>query len=144
MNPLHLTGKQLEIMKVVLAGNGTDGDANLIPVDLDELLERLGYQTTKASIQFSLRALIARGLMEKGEPENRRGRQRAIIKPTEKGAEAYRWSTRPPEPARIPMPKHIDLGSPAAPASPEILPELGSIIEDLESISGAEEGTKTQ
>ena len=34
-------------------------------LDLDELLEILPYRTTKQSIQFSLRALIKKGLVEK-------------------------------------------------------------------------------
>ncbi|WP_411512025.1 hypothetical protein QM042_02020 [Escherichia coli] len=35
-------------------------------LDLDELLEVLPYKTTKQSMQFSIRALVKKGLVEKG------------------------------------------------------------------------------
>lgn len=37
----------------------------------DELLEVLPYKTTKQSIQFSIRALIKKGLVEKGHTRQR-------------------------------------------------------------------------
>lgn len=77
---MELTTKQLSIMKVIVAGN-TDGSV----VDLDQILERLDYKTTKESLQFSLRALIAHGLIQKAGRENRRGRSRTLIKPTGMG-----------------------------------------------------------
>lgn len=73
---MHLTTKQLELMRVIC---GADD------IDLDEILERLGYETSKASLQFSIRALVGHGLIKKRGVEKRRGRQRQVIEPTEKG-----------------------------------------------------------
>jgi DNA-binding MarR family transcriptional regulator len=80
---MALTNKQIEILKVLVAGDGNDVEGRLIPADLDELLDRLGYRTTKASMQFSIRALIKRGLIFKAGMEKRRGRQRVLLSPTE-------------------------------------------------------------
>jgi len=66
---------------VISAGND-DGT----PTDLDEVIERVSYKPTKQSIQFSIRALVNHGLIEKGAQEKRRGRLRAIIRITPKGA----------------------------------------------------------
>lgn len=85
MSKLDATNKQLEILRIINVGNGLDGDGRLIPVDLDELLERLSYKPSKESLQFSIRALIARKMIEKGERQTRRGRLRAIILPTALG-----------------------------------------------------------
>ena len=72
-----LTEKQKTIMRVIMARN-EDGSAT----DLDQILERLDYKPSKESLQFSIRALIARGLIKKDETENRRGRRRVIISAT--------------------------------------------------------------
>jgi DNA-binding MarR family transcriptional regulator len=82
---MHLTTKQIDIMRVIVAGDGRDAGGNLIPVDLDQLLERLQYATTKASIQFSIRALIKHNLIYKAGTETRRGRLRVRLAPTERG-----------------------------------------------------------
>ena len=73
-----LSPKQKEIMSVVMKCN-SDGSF----LDLDQILDTLAYVTTKASLQFSLRALIGRGLIAKAPREKRRGQQRAVIAPTE-------------------------------------------------------------
>ncbi|WKZ86330.1 MarR family transcriptional regulator [Ralstonia pickettii] len=78
---MHLTVKQIELMRVIGAGN-PDGS----PADLDQVLERLNYETTKSSIQFSIRALIKHGLIEKGGREKRRGRQRVLLLITSAGS----------------------------------------------------------
>lgn len=78
---MHLTAKQIELLRVISAGND-DGT----PTDLDEVIERVSYKPTKQSIQFSIRALVNHGLIEKGAQEKRRGRLRAIIRITPKGA----------------------------------------------------------
>ncbi|MEB0029202.1 hypothetical protein QN372_00415 [Undibacterium sp. RTI2.1] len=71
-------------MRVIIAGNGESAS-----VDLDEILDRVRYETTKASLQFSIRALIAHKLIEKKGIEKRRGRQRQVIEATELGAATY-------------------------------------------------------
>lgn len=73
-----LTEKQLHIMSVIMKGND-DGSF----VDLDQILERIPYETTKQSIQFSIRALIERQLINKKPHEKRRGRRRVVLGPTE-------------------------------------------------------------
>lgn len=77
---MHLTLKQIELLNTIGRRN-TDGGA----VDLDQLIERLTYKPTKQSVQFSIRALIAHGLIQKDAPEKRRGRTRTLISLTEQG-----------------------------------------------------------
>ena len=38
---MNVTNKQLGILKIIASGNGCRADGNLIPVDLDQLLDRL-------------------------------------------------------------------------------------------------------
>ncbi|HBM2881092.1 TPA: hypothetical protein LVL09_004914 [Klebsiella oxytoca] len=57
---MNLTSKQKDIIKTVNLGYER---GHLL--DLDELLEILPYRTSKQSMQFSLRALIKKGLIEK-------------------------------------------------------------------------------
>lgn len=76
-----LTNKQYKILTVLCHGNGKDEEGKLIPCDLDQLLERVAYETTKASMQFSIRALIKRGMLKK-DTEARRGAKRVIYIPT--------------------------------------------------------------
>lgn len=77
---MYLTTKQLELMRVIAAGN-EDGT----PADLDQIIERVSYKPTKQSIQFSIRALIGHGLIEKVGTDKRRGRQRVLIAATPLG-----------------------------------------------------------
>ncbi|HCD8788967.1 TPA: hypothetical protein NED34_004700, partial [Escherichia coli] len=63
---MTLTDKQKDIIKTLNLGYER---GHLL--DLDELLEVLPYKTTKQSIQFSIRALIKKGLVEKGHTRQR-------------------------------------------------------------------------
>jgi hypothetical protein len=90
-----LTSKQMTIMELVLRGNGTTPDGAFIPIDLDQLLERLPYETTKQSMQFSIRALINREMLERGPRENRRGRSRVTLKPTKLAQQQLRLGIAP-------------------------------------------------
>lgn len=99
MTNLYMTSKQIQVMKVILKGN-TDGSGVWTPVDLDELLERIPYSTSKASMQFTIRYLIKKGCITKGQ-ENRRSYNRAIYTPTEQGksmiqAEDKHWLEKHP------------------------------------------------
>lgn len=76
-----LTDKQYKILVVLCHGNGKSEDGKLIPCDLDELLERIAYKTTKAAMQFSIRALIGHRLLTKGL-EKRRGASRVTYTPS--------------------------------------------------------------
>ena len=58
---MTLTDKQKDIIKTINLGHER---GNLL--DLDELLEVLPYKTTKQSMQFSIRPLVKKGLVEKG------------------------------------------------------------------------------
>lgn len=106
---MHLTTKQIELLTTIGRRN-PDGAA----VDLDQLIERLSYQPSKQSIQFSIRALIAHGLIQKDAPEKRRGRTRTLISLTEAG--------------------QIMIGKPKASfvetLSDELLDELSEVFED--------------
>ena len=80
----NLTDKQYKIMVVICDGNGQDDDGNFIPVDMEQLLDRLAYRTTKASMQFSIRPLVGHRLIVKGY-ERRRGRRHVTYTPTKLG-----------------------------------------------------------
>jgi predicted transcriptional regulator len=77
---MTMTSKQFQIMTTILKGND-DGSF----LDLDQVIQKLSYKTTKQSLQFSIRALIRKGLVTKQEQEKRRGRSRAIVSPTKNG-----------------------------------------------------------
>ena len=63
---MTLTDKQKDIIKTLNLGYER---GHLL--DLDELLEVLPYKTTKQRIQISIRALIKKGLVEKGHTRQR-------------------------------------------------------------------------
>lgn len=52
------------------------------PISLDDVLLRLPYETTKQSFQFTLRALIQRGLVEKLPRQNIGGKSRRMLQIT--------------------------------------------------------------
>ena len=76
----RLTNKQYQILSTVIDGT-VDEEEKPCPLDLDPLLERLPYRTTRDSLQFSLRALESRRLIVR-DYEKRRGRRHALIIPT--------------------------------------------------------------
>lgn len=71
---MHLTAKQIELLQIIKNAN-PDGTL----VDLDQLIERTTYAPSKQSMQFSVRALIARGLIKKAGQEKRRERSRILF-----------------------------------------------------------------
>ena len=75
-----MTQKQLELLHLLYKKN-PDG-TNL---DIDQITEALSWKPSKQSLQFSLRALIAHGLIRKTAPELRRDRRRTVIEVTELG-----------------------------------------------------------
>lgn len=72
---MRLTCKQIELMRVIAPA----------PIDLDEIVDAVRYETSKASLHFSIRALIKHGLIEKRGIEKRRGRQRSVVAATSMG-----------------------------------------------------------
>lgn len=81
---MRMTQKQIALM-TCLAEKNTDGSY----LDLDQLLTRLrdewGWDTTKPSIQFSIRNMVSEGMIVKKPRENRRGRQRSVLALTDLG-----------------------------------------------------------
>lgn len=56
------------------------------PLDFDQLLEKLSWAPSKESAQFTIRALVKKELIEKGETlELRRGRKRVTYQLTKHG-----------------------------------------------------------
>ena len=92
---MNLTSKQIAILGIIVEGNGLDGSKKLVPCDLDQIIERVNYKPTKDAIQFSIRNLIGKGLIEKSGTENRRDRRRVLISPTELGRRFFRAETNP-------------------------------------------------
>lgn len=78
----NLTGKQIALLKVIVEGN-RDEKGNFSPCDLDQIMERVYYKPIKPSLQFSIRFLIKKGMICKGEKELRRGSYRRTIYPTQ-------------------------------------------------------------
>ena len=77
---MTLTDKQQMVLETLVKGN-PDGSF----LDLDELIQGVPYETTKASIQFIIRNLIGKGLIYKQTSEKRRARRRVVISPTTDG-----------------------------------------------------------
>ncbi len=77
MNLHSLTTKQTKILDTIIRGN-PDGSW----LDMDQTLAALPYETTKPAFQFSVRALVDRGLIEKKPVEFRRGQNRVVYAPT--------------------------------------------------------------
>lgn len=67
---MKLTQKQIQLLGIIKKAN-PDGTN----VDMNELIDRTDYKPSKASMQFSIRALIAKELIEKCDISKRRGRQ---------------------------------------------------------------------
>lgn len=99
---MQLTEKQHKILGEIAKGNGRDADGNLIPIDLDQLLQRLDYAPSKDSMHFSIRALVRRGLVVKGELQERRGRLRVVYIPS--AWVVNRFAQKPQMTAAVSMP----------------------------------------
>lgn len=84
-NKYRLSKKQTQIMQTLCAGNTDDSGAIISWLDMDQLLERLPYRTTKASMSFSIRYLIGKEMLVKGRRELRRTKVRNVIIPTNLG-----------------------------------------------------------
>lgn len=74
-----VTPYQLEILQHVARG----GDDGLL--DFDQLLDLLSWMPTKESSQFTIRAVVKKGLLSKGELTYRRGRRRVLYSLTPDG-----------------------------------------------------------
>lgn len=84
-----ITKNQAEVLTYLKKG-GPDGN-----LDFDQLLEQLSWEPTKAAAQFTIRALIGKGLIEKlPSLELRRSRQRICYQLTAEGKSVL--DPRPP------------------------------------------------
>lgn len=79
----RISEKQRHILKAIVKGNRSEEGEVLSWLDMDQLLEKIPYETSKDSMQFSLRHLIKRGYVVNGVPEIRRERKRRVLMPTE-------------------------------------------------------------
>lgn len=77
-NNTRLTVKQIQILQTIRK----HWEAHYEDIDIDQLLDELPYETSKQSMQFSIRSLIKKGLILKVDCETRRGRSRRVIKIT--------------------------------------------------------------
>lgn len=73
MSHYHLTEKQIQIVSAIHK-HFVEKEED---IDMNQLLEEIPYTTTKESMQFSLRALVKKGIVVKRETwAVRRGRAR--------------------------------------------------------------------
>lgn len=56
------------------------------PIDLDQLLPKLSWEPSKEAAQFTIRALVTKGMVEKLPLKLRRGRLRVSYQMTPKGS----------------------------------------------------------
>lgn len=91
---MNLTPKQIALLDIIVKGNGLF-DGRFVPCDLDQIIERVDYKPTKEAIQFSIRNLIGKGLIQKAGTENRRDRRRVLISPTDLGKGILKAETNP-------------------------------------------------
>ena len=75
-----MTGKQLEALKVI-----SNEENEHEPLDLDQVIARLSFKTTKQAFQFVVRSLLKRELIEKLDCEVVRSRKRRFLKITPLG-----------------------------------------------------------
>jgi predicted transcriptional regulator len=73
-----VTSHQVEVLKLTL-GSST-------PLDFDQILPELTWEPSKEAAQFTIRALVKKGLLAKLPLQLRRGRIRVSYQVTEKGA----------------------------------------------------------
>lgn len=86
---MNLTTKQRQILRVINRGL-LDEEGNQIWMTIDDVVENIPYQTTKSSMQFSIRALIKRGLVSRGQKELRNGRWRSPIIPSHRVVDFFK------------------------------------------------------
>lgn len=78
-----LTKRQFELLGHVKTG-GADG-----LLDFDQLLDLLSWIPSKESAQFTIRALVGKGLLVKAELQLRRGRKRVCYDLTLEGKAVF-------------------------------------------------------
>lgn len=84
---MNLSPKQVGVLLVI---NRENKDKSL--VDLDQIIERQDYETNKPSIQFIIRNLIEKELIEKSGTEVRSKRRKVLFKTTALGQMYSKWN----------------------------------------------------
>jgi hypothetical protein len=79
-----LTAHQMEVLRIIIKGNDSPSP-ELALADLDEVLDRVSRDTSKQSMQFTIRSLVHNGMIVKCDRARRRGRLRVTYKATELG-----------------------------------------------------------
>lgn len=82
-----LSSKQLGVLLVV---DGKNEDGSL--ADLDQIIERQDYETNKPSIQFIIRNLVEKNLIEKTGTEVRMKRRKVLFDTTPLGKKYAEWN----------------------------------------------------
>jgi hypothetical protein len=137
----NLTTKQLHIMRIVLAGNGIE-DGKFVPIDLDQLIERVTYAPTKEAMQFSVRFLVKKGMMFKSGFANRRGRKRVLYTPTEEafvviGGNKEEMGVLYGTPVVLPELGKISVVTEPTIEEPEVPSDSAVFLEEIEDIDAA-------
>lgn len=86
----QLTHKQRQVVKIVIMGNIDVRGTKISNVDVYQLKNRLGYETSRDSLMCSLAILEKQGWIVKAGKELRDGRQKQTLAPT---AQAIRVMT---------------------------------------------------
>ena len=81
----NLTRKQRIILEIICRGNQNEEGATISWLDLDQLLGRVPYYGRKQAMQFALRYLERKSMLEPGRREIRRSKRRRILVPTDLG-----------------------------------------------------------
>lgn len=90
-----LSGYQLELIQLMAA---LQKENRCLP-DFDQLITRLSWTPTKAAAQFTIRALIKKGLIEKFGLSHRRARIRICYRLTDVGQQVLDPRFKAPEKA---------------------------------------------
>ena len=75
-----ITKNQLELLHFVI-----DCEAGGAMADLDQIIDKMSWEPTKESIQFTIRAMVGKSFIEKSGLQSRRGRNRVCFKVSIKG-----------------------------------------------------------
>lgn len=80
-----LTKNQTHVLTTLFKAESFHDTPDSQKMDLDQLIEKVPYNVTKESIQFTLRFLVKRGYVEKAGTESRRGKRRVLWNLTKPG-----------------------------------------------------------
>ena len=100
-----VTAYQFELLTKLQGMESTSGRF----ADFDQLLEQLSWAPSKESAQFTIRAIVRKGFIEKMPTETRRGRNRVLYRMTEAGRTVLDPRGRSPSAVELSVPGSADL-----------------------------------